>query len=66
MTRLLILTRMGGCRRGDGAKSALREIYAFCLRVSLAGVPEDSEEVAGSSGGNEQMPDEMAITELLG
>ena len=32
----------------------------------LGGVPEDGEEVAGSSGGNEQMPDEMAITELLG
>lgn len=33
---------------------------------TLACVPEDGEEVAGSSGGDEQMPDEMAITELLG
>ena len=32
----------------------------------LSCVPEDREEVAGSSGGDEQMPDEMAITELLG
>lgn len=32
----------------------------------LGCVPEDSEEVAGSTGGDEQMPDEMAITELLG
>jgi hypothetical protein len=32
----------------------------------LACVPEDSEEVAGSTGGDEQMPDEMAITELFG
>jgi hypothetical protein len=30
------------------------------------GVPEDGEEVAGSSSGDEQMPDEMAKTELPG
>ena len=35
-------------------------------RWGLACVPEDGEEVAGGSGGDEQMPDEMAIRELLG
>jgi len=35
-------------------------------RGGLACVPEDGEEVAGGSGGDEQMPDEMAIRELLG
>ena len=34
--------------------------------VLLGCVPEDSEEVAGSSGSDEQVPDEMAIRELLG
>jgi hypothetical protein len=35
-------------------------------RWGLACVQEDGEEVAGGSGGDEQMPDEMAIRELLG
>ena len=34
--------------------------------VLLGCVPEDGEEMAGGSGGDEEMPNEMAITELFG
>ena len=65
------LAKSEGRRRERGR---WRWVLALCVDmqmkpgwdVYLACVPEDGEEVAGGSGGDKQMPDEMAITELLG
>ena len=46
--------------------TSAKDAKARRKEAPLGCVPEDGEEVAGRSGGDEQMPDEMAIRELLG